>query len=389
MKGKGTFFMNGNFKHISRDQRNTINSMIKSGYRLKDIGMALNLDPTSVSKEVKRNRNKLTVKNGGTFYNLAECPKLKRFPYVCNTCMKRYLRCGCQKYVYKAEDAERKARNNLILSRRGVDASSDEFKKLDETIKKGVDEGESIYEISRNNNLGKSVTTIYRYINSGYLKTSRIDLPLAVTYKKRKKANKKYEYRENNNIDRSNHTYVDFLAYQHSHPHEYGWQLDFLGSVKSDSKSIISLVMPDIHFPLIDIINKPNADKVVAYFDRLEENLGTEEFKKIFPYILTDRDPSFSDINGICFSKITGEERCKLFFCDPYVSNQKASIENLNKQLRLHFPKKRSIDHLKRTDVKNINSKLIRKPLHSLDGSTPEEVFEKVFSHEDLINLIK
>ena len=381
--------MNGSFKHISMDQRITIQSMIKNQYKLKDIATALKLDPTSVSKEVKRNRNKLIIKNNASFYSLVECPKTNRFPYVCNSCGSRYSACGCTKYVYNAKDADKKARNNLILSRRGLDVSSLEFKKLDETIKKGIDSGESIYEISKNNNLGKSVTTIYRYINNGYLKTSRIDLPLAVTYKKRKKIKKKYEYKGNNNIDRSNHTYVDYLAYRHSHPHEYGWQLDFLGSVRSDSKSIISLVMPDIHFPLIDIINKPNSDKVVAYFDSLEENLGTEEFKKIFPYILTDRDPSFSDIEGICFSKITGEERCKLFFCDPYVSNQKASIENLNKQLRLHFPKKKSIDHLTRMDVKNINSKLIRKPLYSLDGYTPAEVFEKIFNHEDLINLIK
>ena len=36
----------------------------------------------------------------------------------------------------------------------------------------------------------------------------------------------------------------------------------------------------------------------------------------LIPVILTDRDPNFTDIEGICFSKITGEERCKLFFCD-------------------------------------------------------------------------
>lgn len=378
----------GNFKHISKDQRNTINSMISSGYKLKEIAKALSLDPTSVSKEVKRNRTKLISKNDA-YNHFPECPKIKRFPYVCSRCEHRYGICRFQKYVYKPEDAQKKANYNLVLSRRGVDASSDEFKVLDGVIKKGVDKGKSIYEITKNNDLGKSVSTIYRYINSGFLTTKPLDLPYAVTYKKRKKINKKYDYKQNNSVDRSNHTYLDYLVYKHSHPNEFGWQLDFLGSIKTDSKSIITLVMPDIHFPLIDIINKPDSNKVVKFFDRLEENLGTEAFKKIFPYILTDRDPAFSDITGICFSKITGEERTKLFFCDPYVSNQKPNIENLNKQLRKHFPKGRSIDYLNRADVKNTNMRLLRQPLASLDGNTPSEVFITIFKEENFINLIK
>ena len=147
--------------------------------------------------------------------------------------------------------------------------------------------------------------------------------------------------------------------------------------------------MPDIHFPLIDIMTNPDSKKVVSFFDKLEDNLGIDDFKKIFPYILTDRDPSFSNIEGICFSKITGEERTKLFFCDPYVSNQKPNIENLNKQLRKHFPKKRSIDHLTRADIKNINSRLLRAPLHSLDNHTPQEIFIEIFGNDNFINLIK
>lgn len=380
--------MKGNFKHITFEQRKVISSMISSNHKLKEIGEALNLDPTSISKEVKRNRTRLYPAHNPSL-NLKVCSKLDRFPFVCNTCKHRYEPCPFEKYVYKANDAQNKANSKLILSRRGLDSDSDEFKKLDEIVKAGVEADKSIYEISLDPRVNKSVTTLYRYINNGYLKTSRMDLPYAVTYKKRKKINKKYDYKQNNNIDRSNHTYIDYLSYVHSHPHEYGWQLDFLGSIKSDSKSIISLIMPDLHFPLIDIMSNPDSKKVVKFFDRLEENLGIEAFKKIFPYILTDRDPAFSDIEGICFSKITGEERCQLFFCDPYVSNQKPHIENLNKQLRIHFPKKRSIDHLSRADVKNINMRILKQPLHSLDGSSSQEAFELIFGKDNFINLIK
>ena len=369
--------MKKNWKHISFEQRKVIASMIKSKAKLKDIGLALNLDSTSISKEIKRNRTRLYPKNN-PYLNLKLCVKLDRYPYVCNACEHRYSPCPFEKYTYVANDANKRAREKLILSRRGLDMDSEEFKHIDKIIKEGIDNDESIYHIVTNNNLSKSITTIYRYINNGYLTTKRIDLPLAVTYKKRKKYKKKYDYSDNF-IDRSNHTYLDYLNFMNKNPHVFGWQLDFLGSIKSDSKTILSLVQPDLHIPIIDIINKPNSKKIVAFFDELEDRLGIEDFKKVFPYILTDRDPCFSDIEGICFSKKTGEERTKLFFCDPYVSNQKPHIENLNKQLRRHFPKKKSIDYLTRKEVKRINLLLLDYKLKSLDGFSSKEAFIKVF----------
>ena len=113
--------------------------------------------------------------------------------------------------------------------------------------------------------------------------------------------------------------------------------------------------------------------------------MGTNAFIELIPVILTDRDPSFTDMDGICFSKITGEERCKLFFCDSYVSNQKPNVENINKQLRLFFPKGKTIDTYKKQDIKNVNQALLNRPLKSLDSYTPKDAFINVFD-EDLFN---
>lgn len=73
---------------------------------------------------------------------------------------------------------------------------------------------------------------------------------------KKRKHNKKYEY-SNNNIDRSNHTYLDFLSYLHETPTPNVWQLDFLGSMKTDSKNILTFMLPIVHFTLLDIIDHP------------------------------------------------------------------------------------------------------------------------------------
>ena len=367
------------WKHINYEQRKTISSCISHNYKLINISKILDLDPRSISREVKRNRVPIHYQKT----NSVNCEKLNRWPYVCANCKLRYKNCPFIQYKYIASTAQKKADANLINSRKGIDMDSDEFKKLDSIIKNGVDDNKSIYQIKIENNdvIDKSITTLYRYINNGYLTTKRIDLPYAVKYKKRKR-NKKYEYSDNK-IDRSNHTYLDYLSYLHKNPRVNVWQLDFLGSIKSDSKNILSFILPEVHFTLLDIIKNPDSNKIVNFFDDLEERIGTESFKELIPVILTDRDPCFSDILGICFSKITGEERCKLFFCDPYVSNQKPNVENINKQIRKFFPKGKTVDNLSKRDVKKHNLTLLKTPIRTLDGNTPEEAFKVVYG-EDL-----
>ena len=110
------------------------------------------------------------------------------------------------------EIAERLRINPWSISK-GINLDSEEFKKLDSIIKRGVDKNKSIYQIKIENNdiIDKLITTLYRYVNKDYLSTKRIDLPYAVKLKKRKH-NKKYDY-SNNNIDKNNHTYLNYLAY--------------------------------------------------------------------------------------------------------------------------------------------------------------------------------
>ena len=50
-----------NWKHLTFEQRKTISSGISHGYKLKVIGENLMVDPTSISKEVKRNRIEISI----------------------------------------------------------------------------------------------------------------------------------------------------------------------------------------------------------------------------------------------------------------------------------------------------------------------------------------
>ena len=74
------------WKHINFEKRKTIASGIAHKMKLKDIAELLYLDPTGISREVKRNRTIVEpIKS-----NKDICSTLTRWPYVCSNCKKRY-----------------------------------------------------------------------------------------------------------------------------------------------------------------------------------------------------------------------------------------------------------------------------------------------------------
>ena len=365
--------------HLTNDNRKQISNMLSHKAKCKEIAEVIGCDPTTIAKEIKKNR---IVSKEAKGDKKILCKKLERYPYVCLDCPYKYTTCTLTQLKYDAGVAHKKYDYRLHESRKGINLTKEEHEKLNEILKDGLKEKKSIYSIVHSSNLDISIPTVYRYIEEKKVNISKMDLPYAVTYKKRKKAIKKYEYPGNNKVDRMNRTYIDYLAYKKSHINELGSQMDFLGSIKEDNKSILVIIIPEIHFPFLYIVTNKNAEKVVSIFDELESKLGLDKFSEVFPSILTDRDPCFADILGIEFSKETGIQRTYLFFCDAFKSNQKASVENMNKQIRKFFPKGKSIDHLNQDDIKHINKILIESPLFSLDGHSPKEAFISLYGQK-------
>ena len=56
-------------------------------------------------------------------------------------------------------------------------------------------------------------------------------------------------------------------------------------------------------------------------------------------------------------------------------------------QLRLFFPKGKTIDTYKKQNIKNVNQTLLNRPLKSLDSYTPKDAFINVFD-EELFNIL-
>ena len=105
------------WKHLTFEQRKVISSGISHNYKLREIAKAIGFDPTSISKEVKRNRDSITIGK-----NISDCKRINRWPYVCTGCNKKYNnQCFFTKYKYDTRFAQNKADINLISSRKGLD----------------------------------------------------------------------------------------------------------------------------------------------------------------------------------------------------------------------------------------------------------------------------
>lgn len=171
------------WEHLNILQRRAIASGLANKKKLIDIAKIVELDPTSVSKEIKRNRIKTKQ---GQKKNEA-CKHILRYPYSCNGCSRKYQDCPYDQYKYLADNAQEKADLRLVKSRVGINMTEEEFNEVDRKVKEGIKNKESIYHIVKNNDDMPSTPTIYRWIKEKKLTTTWMDLPYAKTYKKRKK----------------------------------------------------------------------------------------------------------------------------------------------------------------------------------------------------------
>lgn len=83
--------------------------------------------------------------------------------------------------------------------------------------------------------------------------------------------------------------------------------------------------------------------------------------------------------NGFEFTKhekIMEKLNIKTYFCDPYKSYQKGTVENGNKQLREWFPKDADINFLSQFDINSKIKLLDQRPMKILNYYTPEEIFK-------------
>lgn len=358
-------------KHLTLSDRNDIQLGLERGETFKAIGQSILKDPTTVSKEVKRNRQ---VRES-TCHNLP-CPLLGKAPFVCNGCPKRRQNCGFKKIFYLAKQAQKQYEQTLVEAREGTPLNSKTFWEMDKVISDGVKKGQHIYHILKTHNLDVSSSTVYRHIRKGYLSIAPIDLARAVKFKERRKSKLPSIPKE----AKKGRSYEDFQNYLALNQLDSWLEMDtVMGRI--GGKVLLTFNLSFCNFIFARLLDNKTALEVTKHLYDIKNTLhqADKDFFQLFPVILTDNGGEFARVDDIEMD-VQGES--KLFFCDPNRSDQKGRIEKNHTLIRDILPKGTSFDNLTQEDINLVCSHVNSVKRAALNGKSAYELFAFTYGEE-------
>ena len=358
-------------KHLTLSDSNDIQLGLERGETFKAIGQSILKDPTTVSKEVKRNRQ---VRES-TCDNLP-CPLLDKAPFVCNGCPKRRQNCGYKKIFYLAKQAQKQYEQTLVEAREGTPLNSKTFWEMDKVISDGVKKGQHIYHILKTHNLDVSSSTVYRHIRKGYLSIAPIDLARAVKFKERRKSKLPSIPKE----AKKGRSYEDFLNYLALNQLDSWLEMDTVMG-RMGGKVLLTFNLSFCNFIFARLLDNKTALEVTKHLYDIKNTLhqADKDFFQLFPVILTDNGGEFVRVDDIEMD-VRGE--CKLFFCDPNRSDQKGRIEKNHTLIRDILPKGTSFDNLTQEDINLVCSHVNSVKRAALNGKSAYELFAFTYGEE-------
>ncbi len=121
------------------------------------------------------------------------------------------------------------------------------------------------------------------------------------------------------------------------------------------------------------LLSEQTQEEVSRVFDSLTEILGIELFQKLFEVILTDNGHEFQNRWALeCDSY--GEIRTRIYYCDPYRSDQKGALEKNHEYIRYVLPKGESLEGMTAEKTLLLLNHINSEKRDSLNGHSPYEV---------------
>lgn len=405
---------NVKIKHLTLDDRVNISEGLKLNLPINHIARQLGKDPTTIAKEIRRNRVYSPAVNSRVIFNHCvhrtncsitgacerncskrcstcakcnsvcnnyqkeKCQKLALSPHVCNGCQKH--NCRYEKFYYRPEKAHKQYRLTLSECRSGISLSESELAALDSMVSPLIrDNSQSLAHIyaTHHSEIPICSRTFYTYVDKCILSAKNIDLPRKVRYKPRKKT----KIIKDTKI-RIGRTYEDFLQYLENNPGVPVVELDSVEGSKGGAV-LLTILFRACHLMLGFLRAKNDAQSVIDIFDALEEKLGLELFRELFPVILTDNGTEFSWVERIEVNRY-GEPRTRVFFCDPRAAQQKGKLENNHTMIRRVLPKGNPFDPWDQTDFNRLMNHINSYRRLELHNCSAYQLAELMFGRKTL-----
>ena len=360
-------------ERLTIEDRILIEKLLKLDYKLKDIAKAIDVYPSTISREIK---NRRTSENKNE-----HCPITDKYPFICYGCHKKY-NCNKNKYYYGYKSAQGNYESKLRNSRIGIDMSIDEVEYWNDYFRdKLKDKNQPILHIFKNveDTFPKSIQSFYKYVHKGYFPSINDEmLARSFNYKPRNKT-EKVKTISIDNVIKQGRRMADFEQYVNEHPDCNIVEMDTVIGKFEDLKCIMTLYFRKSKLMLMFLIKKYKPTEVVKVFNDLKESLGEELFKKIFEVILTDNGWEFSKPQDIEFNHETGEKLVSVFYTEPYSSWQKGGIERNHEFIRYIIPKGITFDNLTKKNITDMMNNINNVQRKSLDYQTSYLKFKEEF----------
>lgn len=360
-------------KRLTIEDRILIEELLRQNYKLKDIARVIEVESSTISREIKNRRISDNRKT--------ECEKTNKYPFICFNCSKK-VHCNKNRYYYNYKSAQKDYEDKLKYSRIGIDMSIDEVEYWNDYFKDKIkNKNQPILHIFKNieDEFPKSIQSFYKYVHKGYFSSINDEmLARSFSYKPRNK-NDKVKTISKDNIVKKGRRMIDFEKYIKNNPNCSIVEMDTVIGKFEDQKCIMTLYFRKSKLMLMFLIKKYKPSEVSKVFEDIKKKLGDNLYKILFEVILTDNGWEFSKPEDIEFNKDTGEKLINIFYTEPYSSWQKGSIERNHEFIRYIIPKGITFDNLTKKNVTDIMNNINNVQRKSLNYQTPYLNFLKEY----------
>ena len=309
-------------QHLSYEERQKIEILLKAGHKPEEIGKLLGgRSKRTIQREIALGKVKLlnsdltyrteysadAAQNKRNYNNAAKGPRLK---LGANFKLIEFI-------------------ENKIIKDKYSPAAA-----LAEARKKG-------YEVNF------CVKTLYNYIDEGlFAKLTNDDLPIKKIGNKRPYHHVRAAYtQKGKSIEERPEEAENKEIFGH-------WELDtVVGKLKTKS-ALMVMTERSKGIEIIRKIESKSQECIVRELDKLERRLGTKKFRETFKTITCDNGCENLDFKGMEKSVLTNIPRTQVFYAHPYSAWERGANECANKLIRRFIPKG--------TDISKYSKKFIR-----------------------------
>lgn len=323
--------MKKHYKHLVQLERDRIQALQNSGHKQNEIAVILKVDPSTISREIKRNRRKIQRKQG-TINGSYEATVAQQ---------KAYVRRKYSKYQGKKINENDELKDYIV---QGLENHWNP----DEISGRIKEESKGFYA---------SKTAIYEWLYSVWGQRY-CKLLYSERYRAKKRKPKK---------SKTKRTLIPNRIGIELRPEKINQRLEY-GHYEGDT--VVSGKKTGSKKSLVVIHERKAKYTKLRKINSLKPKLFNEAIKKMKDNL---EIKSFTLDNGIENMKYE-ELKVDTYFCDAYSSWQKGGVENCNKMIRRYIPKGSDMNDYSDEYVMMVENILNNKPRKSLGYKMPYEI---------------